>query len=603
MNDFALLAQLGTSFCLDTETALAPLCFQPGQVRLIQFHSDTAECWFDASLFTQRDWALMAQFLAMPSHHVYGQNLAFDIRVLAANGVTVGGELYDTMIGSQLLHNGGAKISHSLENIVKRELGQLLDKSLQATGGASSWMEGDLTEERIAYAINDVRLTYNAAHVLHEKLNAQGLWDVYRLECALAPAVAQMEAAGMPLDPYVISETIDHYGSEAEAARCCFLETLDGRLQDAGAGSLPKDEDGTFNTRTKDSGSIRAGTKRLAGFNINSSQQVLAWFKLLGIEPVDEAKKASLDKKLLARFQSDELVRMYLHYKRVEKRLGMAQKLVEHCDDDGRIRARFMPLATGTGRFASSGPNLQQIPRDAEFRCAFKAPAGRKIVQADYSAMELRVAAAIAQEQQMLDAFNAGVDIHLRTAALMFGIAEGEVVKEQRQQAKAVNFGALYGGGAYGLQSFSATIGQFITFNKAFELLARWHDAYPAFGEWHKLCEQRAEKGEAVRTRIGRRRKLFGPDNRLTTQANSEVQGTSADIMKAALVEIYRGLPAGAFLIATVHDEVLVECSEAQAPGVLELVLREMEAAALPILGSAVRISAEGGILDSWGDK
>jgi DNA polymerase-1 len=106
-----------------------------------------------------------------------------------------------------------------------------------------------------------------------------------------------------------------------------------------------------------------------------------------------------------------------------------------------------------------------------------------------------------------------------------------------------------------------------------------------------------------VRTLIGRRRWLYGDDNRLTTQANNVVQGTSADIMKAALVEIHRQLPTGAQLIACVHDEVIVECEDIDGEAVLELVLREMEEAAVPVLGTKIRISAEGGVLQSWGDK
>ena len=603
MIDFSPLQLLGTRFCLDTETALVPLCFKPRQVRLIQFHSDAAECCFDATPFEDADWQELARFFARTDLEIYGQSLNFDVRVLAANGVFIRGRLFDTYVASNLLYNGHAKMSHSLAEIAKRELGRTVDKTLQATGGATSWMEGPLTPERLQYAMGDVRITWEAAHVLHEKIAAQGLSAAYELECAIIPAVAQMEQAGIFLDGEAISETIEHYSAEADASRQCYLETLDGRLQDAGVPGLPREADGSFNTRTKSSGSVRLGTKVLAGFNINSAQQNLSYWKPLSIEPVDDAKKPTTDRKILAKYQSDEIVRMFLYYKRVEKRLGMAQKLTEHQDEDGRIRARFMPLTTGTGRFSSSGPNLQQVPRDPEFRCAFRAPAGRVLVQADYSAMELRVAAAIAYEEAMLDAFNAGADIHTRSAALMFGVEEQAVTKLQRQQAKALNFGALYGSGAKGVQQYFAAIGMFIGERQARELLQQWHQAYPAFGRWHRDCQRLADAGEPVRTRIGRRRKLFGTDNRLTTQANSVVQGTSADIMKAALVEIHRQLPPKAMLLATIHDEFLIECDEVDGEAVLALTLREMEQAAVPILGTVIRITAEGAVLQSWGDK
>lgn len=597
--DLSLLDKLGECFALDMETAMAPRCFAAGQARLIQFANDQIVLTYDLLAFGEQEWATLKEFLEQPQLELYGQNIGFDLRVLYANGIKVQAALMDTMVASQLLYNGQPKMSHALVEIARREVNIKLDKTLQK----SDWMAADLSEAEIEYAESDVLTTWQAAHVLHEKIASNGLEDVYRLECALIPAVMQMEHHGIYLDADVISETVSNYAQESESAKALFLETLDTRLEEEGAPRLPRDDDGSFNTRIKDSGSIRLGTKRYAGFNINSSQQVLTWWKYLGIEPVDEAKKPSLDKKVLARFQSDELVRIFLHYKRVEKRMGMAQKLVEHRDEDGRIRARFMPLATGTGRFSSSSPNLQQVPRDPDFRCAFRAPEGKVLVQADYSAMELRVAAAIADEARMLAAFREGADIHSRSAALMWGIHEIDVTKDLRQQAKALNFGALYGSGASGVQRYCATLGLFISLKEAGDLLKRWHEAYPAFARWHQDCDRRAIREEPVRTIIGRRRKLFGEDNRLTTQANNIVQGTSADIMKAALVEIHRQLPKSAFLVATVHDEVLVECDEVDGEAVYGLVIEEMQAAAVPILGAKVKIAAEGGVLQSWGDK
>lgn len=596
----AELEQLGTCFALDTETALAPLCFQPGHWRLLQLHNDQTSLWYDIPTLSPEDFEVLKIFLERRDLEITAQYIAFDYRVLLANGITLYGRLFDTHIASSLLHNGKAKMSHALEAIAKRELGLVMDKSLQA----QDWMKAQLSEADLRYALEDVRVTWEVAGVLHEQIAAQGLEPVYQLECALVPAVVQMEHTGFYLCPETIAGTIEYYRSEAMVAKEVFLETLDGRLESDGLPRLPREDDGTFNTRVKDSGSVRLGTKKLAGFNINSSQQLLQWFKYLNIEPLDDTGKPSTDKKVLARYMSDELVRMLMHYKRVEKRLGMAQKLQEHCGEDGRIHARFMPLATGTGRFASSGPNLQQVPRDPDFRCAFKpASPDRRLVQADYSGMELRVAAAIAGEQAMIDAFNAGADIHTRTAALMYGISEEEVSKEARRTAKALNFGALYGSSAKGVQDYCATLGLFISQREAADLLKKWHDAYPAFGRWHRQCQDAAMRGEPVRTRIGRRRLLYGDDNRLTTQANNVVQGTSADIMKMALVEIHRQLPPEAYLVATCHDEVIAECREQDAPALLELVLREMEEAAVPVLGTGIRIVAEGGVLSSWGDK
>lgn len=600
--------RLGTVFCFDTETAMAPAAFGGwGQVRLLQFANDEGfEFYLDTFELGTAELGLLREALQRPEIEVVGQNLAFDYRVMLGCGIYLGGkpslshlpQLWDTMLASQVLYNGRTNVKHNLGAIVKRECEVDLDKSLQK----NNWMEAELTQDELTYAMNDVRWTLKARTILHKKLKEHGLWDTYLLECSLIPSVVEMESTGMRLDPDAIGETLRAYEEEVGACQQCFLETLDGRLQDEGLEPLPREEDGSFNTRAKDVGSVRLGTKRYAGFNLNSAQQVLKHFNSLGVEPVDDNGKASLDKKVLARFQSDELVRMYRNYKNVEKRYGMAQKLTEHTEVDHRIRARFMQLGTGTGRWSSSGPNLQQIPRDPEFRCAFRPEPGRVIVEADFSAMELRIAAALAGEKKMLDAFNSGKDVHTLTASLMYGVEMDRVEKQQRQAAKSANFGLLYGSHHRGLMNYFATVGIFISMREAAEFYEMWHQAYPAFGAWHRECQAKADAGEHMRTVIGRRRYLFAQDNKVTTQANNLVQGTGADIAKAAMVEIHRRLPESARLVATVHDSYLVECRRQDADGILSMMLAEMEDAGRSILGEKVLLTGEGGFGPSWGE-
>ena len=599
--------RLGTSFCFDTETAMAPTSFGGrGFVRLLQFWSDDYAFWLDNLELGEEEWGVVAAMLQRTELEVTCQNAAYDYRVMAGCGVWLGGKpgpyhsptLYDTMIASRLIYNGQAKLKHGLGDIVKRELKVVLDKSLQS----SDWMTEELTPEKLAYAMGDVEWTWEVAKRLHEKVAAQGLEAVYRLECALVPATVEMESTGFAIDVDTLDDVIAQFSNDAGATRQCFLETLDGYLQGEGEPALPRDDDGAYNTRAKAVGSVRLGTKVLAGFNVNSPAQVLTQFALLGITPTDDAGKPTLDRKVMAKHQHHEVVRLYLSYKKVEKRLSMLKSLSEAADDDGRIRARFMPLATGTGRWSSSSPNLQQVPREAEIRGIFAAPLGRVFVDVDWSAMELRAAAAIVGEAAMLAAFADGADIHTRTASLMFGVAEDEVTKGQRQQAKACNFGLLYGSGPRGLLNYFATVGAFITLNQAGEFRELWLSAYPAFRRWHQECDQRAQRGEHMRTRAGRRRYLYGDDNRLTTQANGVVQGTCADIAKAALVEIHRRLPATARIVAIVHDEIIVEADAGDAEAVLAMMQREMAEAGVPLLGTAVTLSAEGGIGATWAD-
>lgn len=600
--------ELGTSFCFDTETAMAPDSFKGwNYVRLLQFANEGGfEFYLDTLEMGTVEMGVVREALERPDIEVAGQNLIFDYHVMLACGIYLGGKplathvpnFRDSLLASKIVYNGLPNIKHDLGEIVRRECDHILDKSLQK----NDWMNAVLNEAELQYAMDDVRWTLKALALLEEKLRSNDLWNTYRLECALIPAVVEMESTGMRLDPEVIGETLEVYGKEVRTCKMCFLETLDGRLQAEGLPALPKEPDGSYNTRAKEVGSVRLGTKKYAGFNLDAPRQVLGYFNSLGIEPVDDTGKPSIDKNVLSRFQSDEIVRMYSNYKKVEKRYGMAQKLTEHAGQDHRIRARFMPLGTFTGRWSSSGPNLQNIPRDPEFRCAFRAPAGCLIVEADFSAMELRIAAALAGEKKMLDAFNAGKDVHTLTASLMYGVPMDSVEKGQRQAAKSANFGLLYGSGPRGLCNYFSTVGIFISMKQAAEFHRMWHEAYPAFGKWHQVCDGNASAGAPVRTVIGRRRYLKGMDNKLTIQANNLVQGTGADIAKAAMVEIHRKLPEGARLIATVHDSFLVECEEQEAPGVLELMLREMEDAGRSILGDAVTLSGEGGFGPSWGE-
>jgi len=601
--DQALLADLegfGSAFALDMETALVPLCWEGRQQqRLLQLHNDTYSQWYDLAMWGEPQWEALRVFLENTALEVYGHNLAFDLKCLLASGVEVKGRLYDTMIASRLIHQGVAKVSHSLADVVRRELGKVIDKSLQS----QDWMNARLTEADLAYAMGDVKMTWDAAHTLHAQIFEQGLLHTYRLETALIPVVASMELKGMYVDTEQLRSAREFYSSSRNEGEAFYVQLLDEQLKAAGHEGLPRLASGEFNLNAKATGRVREGTKVPAGFNMGSPRQHAAYWGVLGIEPKDEKGKISLDKKNLATYRHHEIVRTYEFYKKAEKRATMAEKLLEHVKADGRIHAQFMPLQTATGRWSCANPNLQQIPRDPEFRNAFTAPEGCVLVQADYSAMELRYLAAVAKCGPMLDAFNSGADLHTRTAALMYGIKDEDVDKAQRTAAKACNFSLAYASAPKGLQSYFATLGLYIDMKQAREFHAMWHNAYPEVGVWHDWCQKQVNAGVPVATAIGRRRKLFGEENRVQIFANNTIQGGCADIMKAAMVEIFHKLPAHARLVACIHDEVLCETCIDVAEEVLGLVIGEMQDAAIPMVGTAVTMKAEGGIVRSWGEK
>ena len=594
------LQQFSGVLGLDMETALIPECWKGrGYQRLLAIVNDRGAKVFDLALWGDPQWEALRVFLDDPSHEIYFHNAGFDVKCLMASGIEVRGTIYDTMIASRLLHAGEANVRHGLADVARRSLARVVDKTLQA----QDWMAAQLSDADLAYVLSDAKLPLEAAGVLHEQIQAQGLFHVYELECALVPVIARMELCGLYVDQGVLGAAVDFYRSSRFEGEQFYVQRLDELLKQAGLEGLPRLASGEFNLNAKASGSKRLGTKVEAGYNVGSVQQTAAHWSALGIVPKNEKGKISLDKKVLSTYRHHEIVRAYEYFKKADKRATMATKLLECVAEDGRIHAQFMPLQTSTGRFSCNNPNLQQIPRDKEFRAAFVPPPGMAMIQADYSAMELRYLAYVADCSPMLDAFNTGVDLHTRTAALMYGKEDAQVEKDERTAAKACNFGLAYAAAPKGLKQYFATLGLYISEKEAREFHSMWHRAYPEVGAWHRRCQQKVDAGIPVRTAIGRRRRLFGEENRVQIFANNTIQGGCADIMKSALVSIYRGLPAGADLVATIHDEVLCVSCINDAETVLGLVIGEMEDAARPFVGSAVTMKAEGGGVTSWADK
>jgi len=221
---------LGSPCCLDMETALAPLCFEGrSQVRLLQFYSEKGECWYDLQTFTDSHWDELKVVLEHPSTTWIGQNLSFDYRCLLGCGIRLQGRLEDTLIQSALLTNGLANTSNSLEAIALRVLKLSLDKGLQA----QDWMNADLNDDDLAYAMNDVRITYRCWEEMRAQIKTARLQRVYDLECSLIPAVVEMEHTGMLVDQQQALAAIAQLEDEITASRGEFLDLLDQRLRSA----------------------------------------------------------------------------------------------------------------------------------------------------------------------------------------------------------------------------------------------------------------------------------------------------------------------------------------------------------------------------------
>jgi len=266
-------------------------------------------------------------------------------------------------------------------------------------------------------------------------------------------------------------------------------------------------------------------------------------------------------------------------------------------------------LGAGTGRMTCSSPNLQQTPH--ELRAYIKPREGCVLVKADFSQIELRIAAALAKDRRMLQAFREGTDLHRLTASLILSKPIDRVAKEERQLAKALNFGLLYGMGAGGLKTYAATqYGVSLSLERAREYREKFFATYPGLAKWHRdtgrtlrEAKSRGEGGIVVETLAGRKR--WVPEDALTAALNTPVQGTGADGLKAAVAVLYkrlleRGLWGEVRIVLLVHDEVVVEAPEPLAVVATHLLTEAMREGMEAIV-KGVPIEVEAGIYADWG--
>jgi DNA polymerase I-like protein with 3'-5' exonuclease and polymerase domains len=611
------LGEYGGSVGVDTETTgLDPLV---NQVRLIQIGTTGFALIVDLDGWRmpgERSVPWDAAGLRELKAYLEGssskvlQNAAFDINFLRGEGVVLGGSLFDTMIAAKIVNNGTG-YKNDLGSIVERNLKVPMSKELQK----ADW-SGELTSEQLHYAALDAvclpLLVPPLTHALQGSIIRPDvtLWDIFKLEMRVLNPIAQMQWNGFGFDALGASELHVSLVRETDALRILFLERLDQEIRRNHADDphvwLPREPDGGVNTREKDSGSIRLGTKNYAGFNPRSPQQMAQRLEQAGIMlPPDEKGAPSLDQNLLAFLRNDyELIDQYMTWKSAVTKVSNIEKLLESIGPDGRIHCNYRQMGTETGRLSAASPNLQQVNRGADFRSKFRAADGYVLVVADFSQVELRVAAELSGEQRMLDAYIAGRDLHTETAALIAGVNTEDVTKAQRQSAKVANFGLLYGSGPATLQKQAiAQYGIDMSLNEARAIVEGFRAAYPRLYAWQQ--EEGTRTTKAVTTALGRRRMLVGFNDKYTTRINTQVQGTAGDIAKLAIGKLWESLIRAprdeAKLIAMVHDEIVLEVVEAEA-GRWAVILKAAMEDAGAVVCSKVPIVAEVSSGCTWAD-
>jgi DNA polymerase-1 len=505
----------------------------------------------DAALGTLRGW------MADPQVHIAGHNLKEILRLCP--GPHCASTLFDAMLVSYLLKP--SVHGHSLDELALERLSR---KALsQKDVGWDKGQEPPVGDSRLAaYASERVEIARRMAEAMRTELAAGSLAKVYtEIEAPLVPVLVRMEEAGIQLD------------SE-------YLKSMSGELGEEIAG-------------------LEQEIYKQAGetFNLNSPQQLgFVLFEKMGLPALKKTQKTksystgaeTLEE--LAR-RGYPIAQLLLRYRELTKlKSTYIDALPEMVGPDGRIHTRFNQAVAATGRLSSTNPNLQNIPVRTELgqriRRAFVAPPGQVLLVADYSQIELRILAHIADEKALIDAFAAGEDIHRATAAVVLGVAPELVNAEQRRAAKTINFGILYGMSAFGLSQELK-----ISTKEADKFITAYMDRYPGVKRYMEETLEGAEREGKVETLYGRVRWM--PDiksknwnlreNARRMAINARIQGTAADILKLAMIAVDRRLrdeQPGARLLLTVHDELVLEVPEEQVEPVAQLVKAEMEGVA-----------------------
>lgn len=515
-------------------------------------HDEGGQLALDAAI------SVVKPILENPQIGKVGHNIKFDYQVLKKYDVTLGPISFDTMVAAFLINP--IVRAQTLSNLAFAELGlEMID--IEELIGPKSKQQQSFNqvpiEEAVKYAAEDADVTWRLYETLsHQLAQLPSVEKVAgTMEWPLISVLAEMEITGVELDTKFLAS---------------FAKRINAKLVD-----------------------LEEAIWREAGehFNINSTQQLkVILFDKLKIDGGGLKKNktglSTAARELEKLRGSHPIVDHLFEYREAAKLkstyVDALPKLVN--PTTSRIHTSYNQAIAQTGRLSSTNPNLQNIPvrteLGREIRQAFVAGEGKVLISADYSQIELRLAAAMADDKPVIEAFKAGADIHVLTAAEMFGVDAPSVTKQQRYAAKTINFGILYGMNPHGL-----SVATGMSRDEAKNFIDRYFEIRRGIAEYIERVKQQARQDGYTATIFGRRRPCpdVNSSNFITRMAaeraavNMPLQGTAADMMKLAMIELAAQLPANAKMILQIHDELIVECDVAAADDVVQVMRRVME--------------------------
>ena len=516
--------------------------------------------------------------LENPEKTIIGQNLKYDISVMARHGVSIKAKVIDTMLESYVLNSVASR--HNMDDLALNYLGlsTVHFEDIAGKGAKQLTFNQIVLDKAGHYAAEDADITFRLHQVLWPRLQAEGrLASVYQdIEIPLVPILSDVERGGVLLD----EEQLKRQSRE-----------LEKRLHD-----------------------LEQEAYGLAGeeFNLGSPKQLQQiFFQKLGLPVIKKTPKGqpSTAEPVLQELALDyPLPRVIMEYRGLSKlKSTYTDQLPKQiAQSTGRIHTSYHQAVTATGRLSSSDPNLQNIPirtqEGRRVRRAFIAPDGYKIMAADYSQIELRIMAHLSQDKGLIHAFKNGLDIHKATAAEVFGGAVSDVSDDHRRSAKAINFGLIYGMSAFGL-SRQLNISR----GAAQDYIDLYFNRYPGVKDYMDRTRALAADQGYVETIFGRR--LYLPEIRASnfqrrqaaerTAINAPMQGTAADIIKKAMITVHGWLASSNLdtrMTMQVHDELVLEVPEGNVQEVASGVEKLMSGAA----ELCIPLVVEAGVGDNW---
>ena len=504
-------------------------------------------------------------------------NLKFDYKILKQYGIDVDGAIFDTMIAHYLLNPDGR---HGMDYLSEMYLNYkpVAIETLIGKGKNQTTLRSASVEEQTKYAGEDADVTWQLYEIFAPQLKKENLEDLfYKVEMPLMKVLAKMELEGISLDKNWLEQESKDLESD--------LRELEKKIFEF------------------------AGEE----FNMNSPKQLgEILFEKMQLDPKAKKTKtgqyATSEDVLQKLSAKHEIIKYILEYRTYQKlKSTYVDALPNQIDkDDNRVHTNFSQTTAATGRLASVNPNLQNIPirtlRGQQIRGAFKADEGNKIISADYSQIELRLIAEISNEENMIKAFQNGEDIHASTASKLFNVPLEEVTKTQRSQAKTVNFGIIYGQGAFGLAEQTG-----LSRTEAKQMIENYFATYPQLKKYMAEQVQKAQDLGYVETILNRKRHLKDINSaNFVVKAHAErnavnapIQGSAADVIKLAMIKIDEKLHEKNLktkMLLQVHDELVFEAPIEEIETAKELIKTEMESA----FDTKVPLLVEVGVGDNW---